>query len=101
MLFKNLFFLFASLLFFSVKMTAQEAAINVSGRVIDAESGETLIGATIYANASQSGTTTNEYGFYSLAIPQGDDSLAIEFSYVGFQSITQKILPKENILKKN
>ncbi|HFA47497.1 MAG TPA: TonB-dependent receptor [Bacteroidetes bacterium] len=78
-------------------MAAQETSINVSGTVLDASCGETLIGATVYADAAQSGTTTNEYGFYSLSIPRGDDSLAIEFSYVGFQSVRRKILPKENV----
>ncbi|MEO1258298.1 MAG: TonB-dependent receptor [Bacteroidota bacterium] len=78
-------------------LAAQESTLNVSGTVIDTESGETLIGATIYSAASASGTSTNEYGFYSLTLPQGNDSIDIEFSYVGFQPTTRRILPKGDL----
>ena len=62
----------------------------VSGTIKDADNGETLIGATVQAPAIGEGTTTNEYGFYSLSLPPGD-SVLLEFSYVGFQA-TQKWL---------
>ena len=35
------------------------------------------------------GTTTNEYGFYSISIPNGDQELII--SYLGFKNFTEKI----------
>ena len=50
----------------------------------DGESGETLIGASIVAAKLGLGTTTNEYGFFSLSLP-AEDSIRITFSYVGFQ----------------
>ncbi len=72
--------------------------ISISGTVIDAESGETLIGATILVIENPSlGTSTNEYGFYALPVPSGNDSLTLEFSYVGYQPRLFRILPKENI----
>ena len=70
-------------------LVAQEPTINVSGTVIDAESGETLIGATIYSAASASGTSTNEYGFYSLTAPEGKYTLSI--SYIGYAPIEKEI----------
>lgn len=87
------------LFFFSLGVLKAQTTITLSGTVSDGESGETLIGATIYAPASGNGTATNEYGFYSLALPAGNDSVAIEFSYVGFQSNTLKILAKTDVVQ--
>ncbi len=70
--------------------------INISGTVIDDLSGETLIGATIFAPALGKGTSSNEYGFYSLALPIGSDSIILEYSYVGYQTLTRKVLPSAN-----
>ena len=84
------------LLAFANWLFAQNADINISGTVSDAETGETLIGATIFETSSGSGTTTNEYGFYSLSLPQGNDSVSIEFTYVGFQPITKRVSPKSD-----
>ena len=90
---------FCSSLLLLLPLTAwpQEPLINVSGTVSDAGSGETLIGATVYAEATANGTSTNEYGFYSLTLPQTNDSVAIEYSYVGFQPRIIKIVPNADI----
>ncbi|GAB4246188.1 MAG: TonB-dependent receptor [Saprospiraceae bacterium] len=80
----------------SSQNTAQPE-VTISGTVIDAESGETLIGATILvANNPSLGTSTNEYGYYAFQVPSGNDSLTLEFSYVGYQPRLFRILPKEN-----
>lgn len=55
----------------------------ISGYVRDAETGENLIGATIYDLKSQSGTVTNIYGFFSLTLPS--DSVVLKSSFVGYQ----------------
>ncbi|MEM1217629.1 MAG: TonB-dependent receptor [Bacteroidota bacterium] len=57
----------------------------VSGSIADAETGETLIGATVFIPSSGEGTVTNEYGFYSITLPAAD-SVTLEFSYVGFSN---------------
>ncbi len=54
----------------------------ISGYIRDARSGETLITATIYDDARDVGTITNNYGFYSLTIPAGPTSLNV--SYLGY-----------------
>ena len=46
----------------------------LSGYIDAAESGEKLIGATIYDLISKKGTITNDYGFYSLT---GDQNLVV------------------------
>ena len=59
----------------------------VSGVVTDAESGEVLIGATVYAPALGAGAVTNAYGFYSLPLGAASaDSVAVQVSYVGYQA---------------
>ena len=70
---------------------AQNGSVTISGRITDAATGETLIAATIATPQQGLGTVTNEYGFYSLKIPAGD-SIQVEFSYVGYQTINRTFL---------
>lgn len=55
----------------------------ISGYVKEAISGESLIGVNIYISDHKTGTTTNNYGFYSITLP-ASDSLKLIVSYVGF-----------------
>ena len=61
----------------------------VSGHIKDKETGETLPGATIFANNTTAGTISNAYGFYSLSLPPGD--YEIIYSYVGFIRQTKQL----------
>ncbi len=54
----------------------------ISGYVEDQTSGEKLIAATVYDFVSGKGTSSNEYGFFSLTLPVGDANLRV--SYVGY-----------------
>jgi len=54
----------------------------VSGSVHDGLTGEALIGASVAVRELGKGTTTNEYGYYSLELPLG--SSEVEFSFLGF-----------------
>ena len=70
-----LFFIFFQLLknclsFFSSINFLSQNNITISGYVDEAESGEKLIGATIYDLKSGKGTITNDYGFFSLTLPK-------------------------------
>ena len=69
-------------------MLGQESFI-LSGYVTDVETNEKLIGVNILLPELNLGTTTNEYGFYSISIPNGDQELLI--SYLGFKNFTEKI----------
>jgi hypothetical protein len=53
----------------------------ISGYIKEVESGEILIGATIYFPEIEKGTVSNAYGFYSIKIP--NDSYYMEISHVG------------------
>lgn len=70
----------------ALAVSAQRAT--VCGYVSDAESGERLIGATVYDTISRLGTVTNNAGFYSLTLPTGTHVLRA--GYVGFQGIGDK-----------
>ena len=67
---------------------AQQKA-TVSGIVKDADSGETLIGVSIYVEKLKTGTTTNEKGYYELTLPVGEQHLKI--SYIGYNAENKKI----------
>ncbi len=46
--------------------------------------------------ASGAGTSSNEYGFYSLTVPAGD-SVEVSFSFVGFQSLVKRLLLRSDL----
>ena len=91
---KNFFtFLFS---FVTIVAYAQ-TTMTLSGVVKDGGNGETLIGATVYIPEFNTGTVTNEYGFYSITLDAVDkDSISVEMSYVGFQNQMNrvKVLPE-------
>ena len=58
----------------------------VSGYIMDFSSKETLIGATVLDMNSGRGAITNEYGFYSLTLPEGQ--IEIRTGYVGYKPLT-------------
>ena len=82
---KRLFVLF---LFISSVIFAQNN-YSISGTIKDQSSGETLFGATVFIENSSIGTTTNEYGFYSITVPEGNYTLVI--SYLGFEDSRKEI----------
>lgn len=67
----------------------------VSGYIIDAASGESLIGVNIYVPGTTYGATTNTYGFYTLNIPLEKVELVI--SYIGFDSQRKELELTKNI----
>jgi hypothetical protein len=69
----------------------------LSGTVSDANSNETLIGVNVYFPELKTGTTTNEYGFYSITIPKGN--YEIQVSYVSFQTVRETVNLSKNTKK--
>jgi hypothetical protein len=77
-IFLTLFFiLFAKIAFSQDKRT-------LSGYITDGKTGEKLIGASVYDTISKNGAGTNEYGFFSLTIPNEDAFLRV--SYFGLKT---------------
>ena len=72
-----------------------ERSVTVSGTVTDAASGESLIGATVYAPTLGRGVTTNAYGFYSLTLPASPTRLVA--SYVGLATDDVTLPLRDNL----
>ena len=69
----------------------------ISGTISDNQSNETLIGVNIIVPEQQTGTITNEYGFYSLTLPSG--TYKIQISYLGYKTISETIVLNQDIKK--
>ncbi len=91
---KNRILLFVTILISSQAFS--QARFTLSGTVTDLESGEVLIGATLFAKAANAGAVTNNYGFFSLTLPR-TDSLMVVISYIGFEPQVKKIVLDQNI----
>lgn len=86
---KNFFTILFS--FFTI-VTYAQISMTLSGVVKDGGNGETLIGATVFVPEFNTGTVTNEYGFYSITLDAVvSDSISVEMSYVGFQNQMNRI----------
>lgn len=88
----SLFFLFIC----TVTINAQQR-FTLSGTITDQDSNENLIGVSVAIPDIQTGTITNEYGFYSITLPRG--VYKIQISYLGFNTVTRTITLSENVSK--
>ena len=90
-------FLYFSILFFvglPIRNFAQQR-FTLSGYLRDETSGEALIYATIYPEGLKTGIYSNDYGFFSITLPEG--KYTIVFSYVGYLTIKKEIILDKNI----
>lgn len=83
---------------FFLNFSYSQEKFTISGTISDIKNNETLLGVSIYINELNTGTSTNEYGFYSITLPKGNYTLRI--SYLGFAEINDFINLESN-LKKN
>lgn len=80
---------------FSTLAIAQQT-YSVSGTVKDKKNGELLIGVSVKVSEDPTiNVVANEYGFYSLSLPEGNYTLII--SYPGYQDFEQQIKVDQNI----
>jgi hypothetical protein len=77
----------------SVQLSAQ--SFSFSGYVRDVETGEELIGASVYSTELGKGTSTNAYGYFVMELPQGSHEIEVQF--IGFSKKTVKIDLKEDL----
>ncbi|PCJ65965.1 MAG: hypothetical protein COA58_07755 [Bacteroidetes bacterium] len=70
----------------SFSLFAQEYTI--SGRVKDADNGETLLGATVLVKGG-GGAITNEYGFYSISLESG--TYEVTYKYLGYEDVVKNV----------
>ena len=70
---------------------------SLSGKVIDAQSGEPLIGADISIDFKKSGKLTDSLGRYELYLPAGE--YVVKVSYVGYNPYRTKVTIKKSDVK--
>ncbi len=73
---------------------AQEKHV-ISGNITAQKTGESLIGATIKVSNQRTGTTSNEYGFFSLTLPKGN--YVLEISAVGLARKTLEVILDKDV----
>ena len=91
---------FKWLLFFTILTSCSlslfaQRTFTISGTIKSKRTGETIIGAAIRTINNNKGTTSNEYGFYSLTLAAG--SYQLETNAVGHVSDTVSITLDKNI----
>ena len=63
----------------------------VSGKIVDAEDGSPIVGASIIIKGTQIGTVSDIDGYYSITLPQ--DHRQLSFAYIGYQTQTRTATP--------
>lgn len=62
----------------------------LQGTIKDIESGEPLVGATIFIEELKKGTACNSYGFYSISLPPGQ--YKVEYRLIGMRTTQRNII---------
>jgi len=93
---KRFSFLVPLMMLMLLRLTAQaQTKFTVSGTVTDKKTGETVIGAILrIPEVKGAGAASNEYGFYSLTVPEGDYTLVV--SMTGYASQTRTLSLHQN-----
>ncbi len=68
----------------------------VSGYIRDAGSKEALIGASVTISKLKTGSSTNQYGYFTVTLPNVDTSTVV-FSFNGYQPVVKKFFGGKNI----
>lgn len=84
-------------LVFFKKPTPIPKKYTLSGYLKDSETGERLVAANVYSKEHMKGTVSNEYGFFSMTLPEGDIDLTV--SYLGYTEFSKKINLSKNTLQ--
>ncbi len=80
---------------FSAHLSGQR--FTISGHVLEGSSRETIPGVNIYLKGTATGTTSNNYGYYSLTL--SSDTLDLVFSFTGFATANHHFfLDRDTIL---
>lgn len=64
--------------------TIAQSKYTFSGTIKDSLTGETLIGVSVIIPELKTGTMTNEYGFYSISLPE--NNYKVQVQYLGFKT---------------
>lgn len=81
----------------SILWASAQSRFTLSGYVRDSLSGESLIGASITVAGQGMGVNSNQYGFYSITLPEGFYTLYITFA--GYHAVQAEISLHQNIVQ--
>lgn len=88
---------FLFLLFILPTILFAQSHVTIHGVISDINSGERLVGASIYSTNAKTGISANDFGFFSIKLPKGPNTL--HASYVGYQTSSIQInLHKDTVL---
>ena len=90
----NVFKTFILLILFTSLQSFAQEKFTLSGVIEDKVNNETLIGVNIIIPELQTGATTNEYGFFSITLPEG--TYKTQVSYLGYTTVEQTIVLDKN-----
>ncbi len=63
---------------------------NIGGVLLDAETEQPIVGATVQWPALELGTTTDQDGRFNIRIPAGEHTLTVD--YIGYESVTREVI---------
>lgn len=89
--------IFSFLLALTASISFAQQKYTISGKIKDFKNGEEIIGASVKTSDNQFGAVTNEYGFYSLTLPEGNYTIVI--SYFGYEEIRFDVVLNQNLSK--
>lgn len=76
-------------------LTYAQTSYTLSGVVTDSATGETMISAIVTLKGDKTyGAVSNEYGFYSITVPEGSYTATV--NYTGYQPYSQEITLQKN-----
>lgn len=84
-----------TLLFTLFSIAFSQKKYTISGYVKEAKSGESLVGATILLKNTELGAYSNEYGFYSITVPQAEYVVIVDF--LGYKRKEVPVSLTENV----
>lgn len=93
---KNKYLILLTIIILAANNLTAQKKFTISGYVNEKGSRELLPGVNIYLADQKVGTTTNNYGFYSITLPEG--KYEVQYSYVGYQTVLKQVSLTESIL---
>jgi len=85
----------ALIFIFFCSLAFSQRNVTLSGYVSDLESDESMIGVSVLLPELNTGTITNEYGFFSLTLPAG--VYTVQIRYLGFETLTRELSLNEDV----
>ncbi len=78
-------------------LISQDKKFILSGYIKDKKNGESLVGAVISKKGTTQAVAANEYGFYSLSLPEGEN--VVMLSLIGYQNFSYTLTLTKNMTK--